>query len=69
LPPHRIQRAYELSEIGLEEDPASAGLRTGDEAALRPRADLFRMHVEECGGFNETEGLHVTASSEVNVTP
>ena len=29
LPPHRIQRAQELGEIGLEENPAAAGLGAG----------------------------------------
>ena len=67
LPSHRIQRADELSEIGLEEDPAPSGLRPRDEAALRPRADLFRVHVEECGGFIEIESLHATVSFEVDL--
>lgn len=55
LPPHRIQRAQELGEIGLEENPAAAGLGTGDEAALRPRADFFGVHPQERGGLVEIE--------------
>jgi hypothetical protein len=69
LPPHRIQRAYEVSEIGLEEDPAPASFRSGDEAALRPAANLFGMHVEKSGGFIQAEGLHATVSSDANLTP
>ena len=68
LPLHRIQRAYEVSEIGLEEHPAPAGFRSGDEAALRPGANLFGVHVEKSGGFIQIEGLHATVSSDVNLT-
>ena len=55
LPPHRIQRAQELGEIGFEENPAAAGLCTGDEAALRPGADLLGVHAQERGGLVEVE--------------
>jgi hypothetical protein len=55
LPPQRIQRAHELSEIDLEEDPAPSGLGTGNEAALGARTNLFRMHVKEGCGFIEIE--------------
>ena len=58
LPPHRIQRAYELSEISLEEYPAPASLRSRDQAALCARADFLRMHVQKGGGFVEIEGSH-----------
>lgn len=58
LPPHNIQRADERSEIGLEEDPAPAGLRPGDEAALRARANFLGVHVKKRGGFVEIEGSH-----------
>jgi hypothetical protein len=55
LPPHRIQRAHELGEIALEEDPPLAGLGPGDEAPLGSRADFLRVHVKEGGGFIEGE--------------
>ena len=55
LPPHRIQRAQELGEIGLEENPAAAGLGTGDEAALGAGANFLGMHVQERGGLIEVE--------------
>jgi hypothetical protein len=69
LPPHRIQRAYELSEIGLEEDPATTGLGSRDEATLRPPTDLFRVHVEKRGGFVEIEGFHAPKCPERAFTP
>ncbi len=69
LPPHRIQRAYEVSEIGLEEHPAPAGLGSRDETALGARPDLFGVHVEKSGGFIEIEGLHAGVSSEADLTP
>lgn len=55
LPFHRIQRAHELGEIGVEEYPALAGLGAGDEAAFGARAHLFRMHVQEGGRLIEAE--------------
>jgi len=55
LPSHRIQRAQEVGEIGFEENPAAAGLGTGDEAALRPGADLLGVHAQERGGLVEVE--------------
>ena len=55
LPSHRIQRAYEVGEIGLEEDPASSGLGSRNEAALGARPDLLGMHAEERGGFLEIQ--------------
>jgi len=55
LPSHRIQRAHELGEIDLEENPAPAGLGSRNEASLGARADFFGVHVEEGGGFVETE--------------
>ena len=55
LPPHRIQRAQEISEIGLQENPAAAGLGTGDQAALRPGADFLGVHAQESGGLVEIE--------------
>jgi hypothetical protein len=58
LPPHRIQRAYELSEIGLEEYPAPASLRSRDEAALCAGPNFFWMHVQKGGCFVEIEGSH-----------
>ena len=64
LPPQRIQRAYELSEIGLEEDPATTGLGSRDEATLRPPTDLFRVHVKKRGGFFEIEGFHAPKCPE-----
>lgn len=55
LPSHRIQRAQEVGEIGLEKNPAAAGLGTGDEAPLRPSADFLGMHAQERGGLVEIE--------------
>ena len=55
LPSHSIQRAQELGEIGFEENPAAAGLGTGDEAALGPGADFLGMHAQERGGLVEVE--------------
>lgn len=55
LPPHRIQRAQEIGEIGLEENPAAAGLGAGDEAALGAGANFFGMHAKERGGLVEGE--------------
>ena len=55
LPSHRIQRAQEIGEIGLEENPAAAGLGTGDETALRPSADFLGVHAQERGGLVEVE--------------
>ncbi len=55
LPPHRIQRAQELGQIGLEENPAAAGFGTGDQAALHPGADFFGVHAQERGGLVEVE--------------
>jgi len=49
LPPNRIQRAYELSEIDLKEDPATACLCSRNDPALGASADLFGMHVQEGG--------------------
>ena len=51
LPSHRIQRAHEVGEIALEEDPAPTRLGPGDEATLGPRANFLRVHVQEGGGF------------------
>jgi hypothetical protein len=61
LPSHRIQRAQELGEIDIEENPAAAGLRARNESALRPRPNLFRVHVQECGGFMEVERFHIAS--------
>lgn len=55
LPSHRIQRAQEIGEIGLEENPAAAGLGTGDQAALGPGADFFGVHPKERGGLVDVE--------------
>jgi hypothetical protein len=55
LPPHRIQRAHELDEVDLQEHPTPAGLRSGEEAALRTRPDFLRVHVQEASGFFESE--------------
>jgi hypothetical protein len=59
LPSHRIQRAHELGEIDIEENPAAAGLRSRNESALRPRPNFFRVHMQECGGFMEVERFHI----------
>lgn len=61
LPPHRIQRAQELGEIGLEENPAAAGLGAGDEAALGAGADFLGVHAQERGGLDEVEGSYGAA--------
>ena len=53
LPSHRIQRAHELDEVDLQEYPSPAGLRSRNEAALGARANFFRVHVQEGGGFIE----------------
>jgi hypothetical protein len=58
LPPHRIQRADELSEIALQEDPATTSLGSGNEAALRARANFLRVHAEKAGGLVEIKGSH-----------
>ena len=55
LPPHRIQRAQELGEIGFQENPAAARLGAGDETALRPGADFLGVHAKERGGLLEGE--------------
>ena len=55
LPPIRIQRAHELSEIGVEEDPAPTCLGAWNEAALGPRTDFLRVHVQEGSGLIEGE--------------
>jgi hypothetical protein len=55
LPPHRIQRAHELGEITFKEDPALAGLGSGDEPALRSHTNLLRVHVQERSRFVEGE--------------
>jgi hypothetical protein len=65
LPPHRIQRAYELSEISLEEYPAPASLSARDEAALCARANFLRMHVQKGGSFVEIEGSHDSGLREM----
>jgi hypothetical protein len=65
LPFDRIQRADKLGEIELEEDPAPAGLRPGDEAAFRAHADFFGMHMEECGGLVEIERFHRAGRYEI----
>jgi hypothetical protein len=62
LPPHRIQRAYELSEIGLEEHPAAPGLGSRNEAPLGARTDLLGMHVEELRRLVEIQRAHSTSS-------
>jgi hypothetical protein len=69
LPPHRIQRAYKVSEVGLEEHPAASGLGSRDEATPGARPDLLGVHVEKSGGFIEIECLHATESFEANLTP
>jgi hypothetical protein len=69
LPPHRIQRANELSEIGLEEHPAASGLGSRDEAAPGARPDFLGVHVEKDRGFVEIDSLHATVSFEANLTP
>ena len=69
LPPHRIQRAYKVSEVGLEEHPAASGLGSRDEAAPGARPDLLGVHVEKDRGFVEIESLHPTVSFEANLTP
>lgn len=55
LPPTRIQRADELGEIDLEEDPATAGLCAGDQAPFGAGADFFGVHVEEVGSFVQSQ--------------
>jgi len=62
LPPHRIQRAYELSEIRLEEHPAAPGLGSRNEASLGARPDLFGMHVQELSRLVEIQRPHSTSS-------
>jgi len=59
LPPHRIQRAQELGEIDIEENPAATGLRAGNESALGARSNFLRMHVQESSGFIEVERFHI----------
>jgi len=58
LPPHRIQRAHELGEIGFKEDPASADFGSRDGAPLGPRAHLFRVHAQEARRIMEAKGSH-----------
>lgn len=58
LPPHRIQRAHEVGEIGFEEDPPASDLGAGNESPLRPRAHLFRVHAKERRRVIEIEGSH-----------
>jgi hypothetical protein len=65
LPPHRIQRAHKVGEIGLEENPAAARLCSGDEAALCAGANFFWMHVQKGGGFVEIEGSHDSGLREM----
>jgi hypothetical protein len=55
LPSHRIQRAHELDEVDLQEDPSPAGFRYRNEAALRTGPYFLRMHVQESGGFIKSE--------------
>jgi hypothetical protein len=61
LPPHRIQRPQELGEIDIEENPAAAGLRAGNESALRPRPNFFGVHMQEGRGFMEVERFHIAS--------
>ena len=56
LPPNRIQRAYELSEIDLEENPATACLCPRNNPALGTRADFFGVHMQEGGRLLERQG-------------
>jgi len=53
LPPNRIQRADKAGEIDLKEHPTPARLCARDDPALRARADLLGMHVQEGRGFLE----------------
>jgi hypothetical protein len=57
LPFHRIQRAHELGEIDLEENPAPASLGSRNEATFGARADFFWVHVKKCRGLVEIERL------------
>jgi hypothetical protein len=52
---HRIQRAHELGEVGVEEDPAPTCLGAWNEGALGSHANLLRVHVQEGGGLIEGE--------------
>jgi hypothetical protein len=56
LPFHRIQRAHELSEVDLEEDPAAAGLGAGNQPALGACANFLRMHMQEGSGLIDAQG-------------
>ena len=53
LPSHRIQRAHELDEVDLQEQPATAGLRPGDLIVavdgqpVEGMTDLQRLMVAE----------------------
>ena len=58
LPPHRIQRAHELGEIGFKEDPAPTDLGSRDESAFSPRAHLFGVHVQKRRCVIEAERSH-----------
>jgi hypothetical protein len=51
LPPIRIQRAYELGEVDLQEDPATSCLGPRNYSALGTATDLFGMHMEEGGSL------------------
>jgi hypothetical protein len=55
LPPYRIQRANKAGEIDFEEYPPPARLGARDEPALRARADLLGVHVQEGRGFLEVQ--------------
>ena len=58
LPSYRIQRAYELGEIGFEKDPAPAYLGPGDDSSFSPRTHFFRVHAQKGRRVIETEGPH-----------
>jgi hypothetical protein len=55
LPPNRIQRADKAGEIDLEEYPPPACLGARDDPALRARANLLGVHVQEGRGFLEVQ--------------
>ena len=62
LPPHSIQRAYVVSEIRLEEYPASAGLASRNEAVLGALSYLLGVHLQKGSRLVEIQRPHSTSS-------
>jgi hypothetical protein len=60
LPPHSIQRAYVVSEIRLEEYPASAGLASRNEAVLGALSYLLGVHLQKGSRLVEIQGPYST---------